>query len=88
MANAESVDDVNDEVLDLLEVGVTNRAARVKDEEHVDAVALAAARLQLLTETHEVRRVATRTVVVVPEVALTFDVARNVRVLRLQMHSE
>lgn len=84
MSDAEALDDVNHELFDLLEVGVTDRATRVEHEKHVDAVRLAAALLQLLTQTHELVRVAARSVVLLPEHALTFDVARDVSILRLK----
>ena len=84
VSDAVAVDDVDDELFDDFEVCVSDRTARVKDKEEVDTVALRTSGLQLFTHAYELGSVATRSVVLLPEVALTFDVTRNVNVLRLK----
>ena len=84
VSDAVAVDDVDDKLFDDFEVCVSDRTARVKDEEEVDTVALRTSGLQLFTHANELGSVATRSVILLPEVALTFDVTRNVNVLRLK----
>ena len=77
VSDIEATDDVRDELLDCLEVVVSDWAAAIEHEDHIDAIALGAAFFQLHARFDEVVFVTIGTIVLLPEHGLSLDVTRD-----------
>ena len=88
VTDVEAGDDVTREVSNLLKIVAFNGTAFVEHEDHVNAEALGAALFQLAAGLDEIVHVTSGAVILLPEVSLTFDVARDTVVVITSLNKQ